>query len=172
MTMKKYTLMAATAAFVLVPFTAHANWYDKSKNTQTRPTEQRAQKEMRDRDEADFKVRVESPESITLPSKTDTRRVVFPLADTSAGESVEIQGEKIYLVQNNGYKYFAPNGSYTTRNGITFVAEDGLILRAESPDKVVYVDTDFIDTDKDGYSNEMNTNVKTYRQDNRTNSYR
>ncbi|MCC7305710.1 MAG: hypothetical protein IT558_05565 [Alphaproteobacteria bacterium] len=58
------------------------------------------------------------------------------------GSHLLIDGTSIYLVDADGDKYYAPKGAYTTRDGMTFFAESGEVLRMEHPADIMYVDID------------------------------
>lgn len=62
----------------------------------------------------------------------------YPLVD---GNNLIVKGETAYLMEPDGYRYFAPSGAYQTVQGEVFQAESGKILRMESP-QVVAMDMD------------------------------
>ena len=152
--MKKLTLLAAVAAVALTPALASAGNY---KSRSTTWNDGKTYHETHDGNHAaDFKVRVNSSEQIKTPAKPQT-------LDLANGGRILVEGDAIFALSDNGFKSFAPNGPYETTRGITYYAEDGLVLRAENPQEMVYVDTDLRDRDRDGYSDDVDVNVETRR---------
>lgn len=143
--MKHLPLMAAILAVALTPTLAHADYkkgrdghaqtYNRVNMNDRSATNQRG---------ADYVVEVDNTESVTT-TRSSSKTYSFA---TASGERIQIKGEAIYLVNANGQKFFAPNGAYTNPNGVTYIAENGLVLRAEAPDQTAYVYTnDGLDVD-------------------------
>jgi hypothetical protein len=145
--MKKFALLAVTATIALAPAIADAKgernswWSGSTSDRETTVTETATYShEEANRADAETKLYIDN----TTPPKgrqalMKDKTYTFSLED---GSRIQLQGEKIYMVEADGYKYFAPNGPYTTRNGVTFIAKDGLVERTEAPDEVIYVDAD------------------------------
>jgi hypothetical protein len=115
---------------------------------------------------------------ITAPAEgptTSSRPLHFALQDATTGmktgEKVSIEGEKIYLIQANGAKAFAPNGPYTAPNGVTYYALDGLVETVEAPEEIVYIEADLQDRDRDGYTDNVDVDVNSRKADVRKSSY-
>lgn len=137
--MKNFILMTATAAFVLVPTLAHAD-YDKSRDSHLKSYNRADMSDRTDNSRrdagADYVVHVDTTESANVKKN---KAYSFTTAN---GERIQVKGESIYLTTAQGRKYFAPNGQYTAPSGITYVAQDGIVLRTEAPDQTAYVYTD------------------------------
>lgn len=110
--MKKLTLFAAAAALLLTPHLGQA--------AQTTS-------EMKMRINTTTDARVERPMHYKFQDR---------------GETILIEGKKIYTLTRNGQKTFAPNGPYTSPEGLTFVAHDGVVMHTNAPYKIVRIDSD------------------------------
>lgn len=139
-TMKKLALALTAATIALTPFVAEAKDYSKNY------PEKRYQRQVT-RD-ADGTIR-ERTRTVAVKEVQNVDGFYTPvtLALRDSNEKIHLDGEKIYLVTEGGYKFFAPDGHYTTRDGLTFFSEKGLITHTEGPTEIVYVDADLDDGD-------------------------
>lgn len=140
--MKNFALLTAVAIIAL-PLSANAGQYH-SERAQTRDAT------------------VSS--SIVMPENVRIQPQQFVLNNVDG--SIMIEGKKIYFIEPDGDKYFAPDGPYETRNGVTYYAHDGLVSLIEAPQNIVYVDASVMDNNADGYYDDIDVNVDT-----RTHSY-
>lgn len=161
--MKNLAITTAAVAFVLAPAASHANifWQDSDSNKDAQYKTERSHQEhvnIRDQDSSDMRVFINKTESATGAERAP---INASFQAKNNGENVQIRNDKIYLVQADGYKHFAPNGPYTAPQGVTFIAEDGLVVRTEQPDEVAYLDVDYRDQDRDGYSDDVRVRTET-----------
>ncbi len=148
--MKKLALIAAVAA-IAIPATAQAGRGDMHKETN----------HMYD---GSTKVVVDTKMVTTtgteqtwaIPQDGQTRTV-----DLVNGGKLRMDGSAAYLMTNNGWKYSAPNGEYTSNENVSYFTENGVVLYAQPNAGSQYViETDVQDHDKDGYINDVDVNVE------------
>lgn len=148
--MKNYALLATAAALILVPSVSHA---DYNKNSHEKKSWSLFKSENRDEtyeradvnknynarndmhEEGSYRVNVQSEEDFR--SRPANHQNVFTAV---GGERLQIEGTRVYKIEPNGTRFFAPKGSYETTNGYTIVTEDGALVRVEEPAEVVTVD--------------------------------
>jgi len=76
---------------------------------------------------------------IELQSEKDFRsRVRNQTFSTLEGEKLQIDGDTVYKTVANGDRFYAPNGAYPTKNGVTVVVQDGQLLRVENTPTEVF----------------------------------
>lgn len=77
----------------------------------------------------------------------------------NTGGKLLLEGSAAYIVSNNGYKYFAPNGPHTTTSGITYMTEDGVAIYA-TPDSDRYIiEADVMDRNQDGVADDVDYRI-------------
>lgn len=138
--MKKLALAAATAAIALSPVASYAKDYHKNEG------EKRYQRQVTRDSDGTIRERTRTV-AVKEIQNVDGFYSPITLALRDSNEKIHLDGEKIYLVTESGYKFFAPDGHYTTRDGLTFFSEKGLITHTEGPTEIVYVDADLNDGD-------------------------
>ncbi len=130
--MKKLALIAGAAVLVL-PAVAeakgdrdHSETYTYKKVDQSQPTSS---------DRGAYRIEMQSEEDF----RTNASNRVSTFS-TFEGEKLIIEGKTVYKVAANGSRFYAPNGSYMTRENYNVVVEDGQLNRIEEPATIVRVD--------------------------------
>lgn len=143
--MKKLAYLTAFTAIALTPALAQAevNTMDETANTRTY-TET---------------VVYYQPSNAAVEASIEDIQGTYPLADGSG--SIQIKGEGVYLIDDSGFKFPAPNGSHTAQNGISFVSEDGLLLRTETPPEMAVLRVDAKDHNDNGMTDDIDVDVYT-----------
>lgn len=150
--MKKLALATVTAAIALTPIAAFADYGSKS---QMHKYKHDGKRTVIQEDRTDVVVKVRETNIL------DPMRPARTLNLVNSDEKIHINGEKIYLITDSGYKFFAPDGAYTTTEGVTYFSEAGIINHTEGPTQVVYVDADMEDKDNDGYYDGIDVDTRT-----------
>ncbi|MCE7887130.1 MAG: hypothetical protein DYH13_06470 [Alphaproteobacteria bacterium PRO2] len=129
--MKKLALIAGAAALVF-PVIAEAKGDRKDDHSYTyKKVDQSAPMH----NDGEYRIEVQSEQDFrTNPAN---RVVTFT---TFEGEKLIIEGKTVYKVAANGDRFYAPNGSYMTRENFNVVVEDGQLNRIEEPAEIVRVD--------------------------------
>lgn len=130
--MKKLALMAAAAALVF-PAVAeakgdrdHSETYTYKKVDQSQPASS---------DQGAYRIEMQSEEDF----RTNASNRVSTFS-TLEGEKIIVEGKTVYKVAANGDRFYAPNGSYMTREHYNVVVEDGQLNRIEEPATIVRVE--------------------------------
>jgi hypothetical protein len=122
--MKKFVLIAGAAALVF-PTIAQAKseeqHYTYKKVDMSAP-----------QDNANGEYRIERVSEADFDGRARSQSFT-----TIEGEQLQIDGKSVYKTADNGDRFFAPNGSYATKNGLTVVVEDGQLTRIVEPAEVV-----------------------------------
>ncbi|MCF8496122.1 MAG: hypothetical protein K9G62_05570 [Alphaproteobacteria bacterium] len=128
--MRKHLLMATVATLFVSPALA---------------TEYSARTGSAETAHAGYKVRM--TDSTRVERLEDVQNAKFSLDGSRPGtfatrenKTLVVKNGLVYVLRDNGSSYIAPNGPYTTEGGLTFYAEDGRILRVESPEEIAYID--------------------------------
>lgn len=132
--MKKLALIAGAAALAF-PVVAEAKG-DRSHNEADHSyTYKKVDQSASSQNEGAYRIEIQSEEDFrTNPAN---RIATFT---TFEGEKLIIEGKTVYKVAANGERFYAPNGSYMTRESYNVVVEDGQLDRIEEPATVVRVD--------------------------------
>jgi opacity protein-like surface antigen len=141
--MKKFALIAGVAALA-IPAVASAKDYSRSDMDSDHYTYKKVDNSYND---GEYRIEVKSEEQFKGTAE-DARRVNrsnktlnFQVAETS--DRLSIEGDTVYKISENGSRFYAPNGSYTTTNGLTVVVEDAELIRIEEPAEIVTLDDPF-----------------------------
>lgn len=145
--MKKFALIAGVAALA-IPAMASAKDYERSDaDSKQHYTYKKVENSQND---GEYRIEMKSedqfknaPQDARRVNRTN-RTLNFQIAETN--ERLSVQGDTVYKVTANGNRFYAPNGSYTTTNGLTVVVEDGILRRIEEPAEIVRLDDPFRNT--------------------------
>jgi hypothetical protein len=85
--------------------------------------------------DGEYRIEVQSEEDFR--TNPENRVATFT---TFEGEKLIIEGKTVYKVAANGSRFYAPNGSYMTRENLNVVVQDGQLDRIEEPAQIVRVD--------------------------------
>ncbi|MGB4107108.1 MAG: hypothetical protein WBK55_04860 [Alphaproteobacteria bacterium] len=130
--MKKLALIAGAAVLVLPAIAEakgdrdHSETYTYKRVDQSQPTSS---------DQGAYRIEMQTEEDFR--SHASNRVSTF---STFEGEKLIIDGQAVYKVAANGDRFYAPNGSYMTRENYNIVVQDGLLDRIEEPATIVRVD--------------------------------
>jgi hypothetical protein len=126
--MKKLVLIAGAATLVF-PALAHAKGNNDGQHYTYKKVDMSKSHDNRD----EYRIELQSEENFVKPRSTTQNFV------TVAGEKIIIEGDTVYKVAPDGYRFFAPNGSYATKSGQNVVVRDGQLTRIETPGEVVTI---------------------------------
>ncbi|MBP7721250.1 MAG: hypothetical protein KA155_01830 [Alphaproteobacteria bacterium] len=131
--MKKLALIAGAAALVF-PVIAEAK--DRNYNEANHSyTYKRVDQSASSHNDGAYRIEMQSEEDFrTNPAN---RVATFT---TFEDEKLIIEGKTVYKVAANGSRFYAPNGSYMTRENLNVVVQDGQLDRIEEPATIVRVD--------------------------------
>lgn len=130
--MKKLALIAGAAALVF-PVVAEAK--DRAHNEDHSYTYKKVDQSASMHNDGEYRIEVQSEEDFrTNPAN---RVATF---NTFEGEKLIVEGKTVYKVAANGDRFYAPNGSYMTRENLNIVVQDGQLDRIEEPAQIVRVD--------------------------------
>jgi hypothetical protein len=124
--MKKFALIAGAAALVF-PALAHAKTQDEQYTYKKVDMSQPA-----DNSNGEYRIEMQSEKDFSGRARSQS-------FTTIEGEQLQVDGKSVYKTADNGDRFFAPNGSYETKSGLTVVVEDGQLDRIEkAPSAVMF----------------------------------
>ncbi len=140
--MKKLALMAAAAALTATPALAESGYSLKQKAEVSPPGHSYT---IVDRDMENDTIRYVTT-TVKPPKRLPNGEFDFSgTYKLDEGRRLVIEGDAAYLVEADGYRFYAPSSGYTTTDrGETIFVENGKFLRLEAPPEIVYADTDDI----------------------------
>lgn len=132
--MKKLVLIAGAAALVF-PVVAEAKDTRNHNEANHSYTYKKVDQSASLHNDGAYRIEMQSEEDFrTNPAN---RVATFT---TFEGEKLIIEGKTVYKVAANGNRFYAPNGSYMTRENLNVVVQDGQLDRIEEPAEIVRVD--------------------------------
>ncbi len=126
--MKKLILIAGAASMVF-PALAQAKGNTESSHYTYQKVDMSKSADNRD----EYRIELKSEENFVTRTQATQNFV------TIAGEKIIVEGDTVYKVTPDGYRFFAPNGSYATQSGQNVVVRDGQLTRIETPGEIVTI---------------------------------